>query len=218
MDIEFLGHSSFLIKGKNASIITDPYDSTMVGLKFPKVMADIVTVSHDHGDHNHVEAVSDVRKIIAGPGEYEVGGVSFIGIQSYHDDKKGKERGKNVIFVIEVDGFRIVHLGDLGHKLSDKKIDAIGEVDILMIPIGGIYTIDAKTAAGVVKALGPRAIIPMHYKMAGLNSKAFGELTGVDAFTSELEIKTEKLSKLKLKSIRDLPEEDQIVYILELKK
>src|SRR5258708_40356795 len=119
MEITFLGQSAFKIKGKTTSIITDPYEGSMLGMKFTKTDADIVLVSHHHDDHDKVENVTNVKKVIDGPGEYEVAGVSVIGIQTYHDDKKGAERGKNTIYVIEVEGLRLLHLGDLGHKLED---------------------------------------------------------------------------------------------------
>src|SRR4030043_2410474 len=104
MDISYLGHSSFRIKGKNASVVTDPFDSQMVGLKFPSVEADIVTVSHDHNDHNQSQLVKGVKRVVAGPGEYEIMGVSIIGIPSYHDSEKGAARGKNIIYVYKIDG------------------------------------------------------------------------------------------------------------------
>ena len=213
MDINFLGHASFRLKGKSATVVTDPYDDSL-GLKSPKVSADIVTVSHDHFDNNKVTKVSGVQRVIDGPGEYELLGVSVIGIGSFHDDKKGELRGKNTIFVIEIDGMRVVHLGDLGHKIKSKRAEAIGEVDILFVPVGGEWTIDASVAVEVVHTLEPKIIIPMHYKMEGLNSQMYAKLAPVEDFLSDLEIKSQKLPALKIKK-EDLPQEEQIIYILE---
>src|SRR3989344_7397522 len=103
MDISYLGHSSFLISGKSSKVVTDPFDPKMVGLKYPKVSAQIVTISHDHEDHNKQELVTEVKKVINGPGEYEIEGISILGYSSFHDDQKGQKRGKNIIYVIEVD-------------------------------------------------------------------------------------------------------------------
>ena len=140
MDITFLGHSSFRLKGRTASLVCDPYDVKMVGLKYSAVEADIVTISHDHADHNQASQVSGVKKIISGPGEYEVMGISILGFPSFHDNKAGESRGKNTIYVFEVDGLRICHLGDLGHKLSQELVEDLGHIDILFIPVGrGIY-------------------------------------------------------------------------------
>src|SRR5579859_3239225 len=139
MEITYLGHSSFKIKGKSTSVVTDPFDSEMLGMKFTKIDGDIVLISHHHRDHDKIENVTNVKKVIDGPGEYEVAGVSVIGIKTYHDDKKGAERGKNTIYVIEIEGLRFLHLGDLGHKLEDFELKEIGTIDILMIPVGGTF-------------------------------------------------------------------------------
>ena len=163
MEIYYLGHSSFRIKGKSASIVTDPFDPKMVGLKYQGVTGDIVTISHDHTDHNQVSQVSEVKKIVTSPGEYEIMGVSIIGLSSFHDDAQGADRGKNTIYVFEIDEMRICHLGDLGHTLNEKLVEEIGDIDILMIPTGGEYTINSETAVAVVQGIEPRIIIPMHY-------------------------------------------------------
>lgn len=214
MDITYLGHSSFKIKGKAISLVTDPFDPKMVGLKFPKTEADIITISHHHKDHDDVAQIEGVRKIVDGPGEYEIGGVSIIGFSSFHDDKKGEIRGKNTIYSIELDGLRIAHLGDLGHTLSEDKIKEIGQIDILMIPVGGEFTLDSKAAVEVVKAVNPTVIIPMHYQMPGLNPETFGKLANPDAFLAEVGLKVEKLPKLSIKA-GDLVVEDQKVVLLE---
>lgn len=163
MDIIPLGHASFKLRGKNATVVTDPYDGGGVSLKFPKhVEADILTVSHDHADHNAVHLVGGTPFFVHGPGEYEIKGVSVIGVASFHDEKEGADRGRNTMYRIEVDGVKIGHLGDLGHVLSSAQVDALDGIDILLVPIGGVYTIDAEKAAQVVSDIEPRIVIPMH--------------------------------------------------------
>jgi len=216
MDITFLGHSSFQIKTKSATLVTDPFDPAMVGLKFPKVSADIITISHNHADHNQEQLVADVKKVISGPGEYEIAGVSIIGISCYHDNEKGTQRGKNTIYIIEAEDLRLAHLGDLGHTLSESQLDEIGEIDILLTPVGGTYTIGPKEAVAVVQAIEPTFILPMHYQMAGLNQESFAELVGVDEFLSQMALKVEKETKLKI-SKGTLPADEQRVVVLAKK-
>ena len=213
MDITYLGHSSFRLKGKVASVVIDPFDSKTVGLPFQKVSAEIVTISHDHEDHNQAEMVKDVRKVISGPGEYEINGVSIVGIASYHDDVKGAKRGKNTIYMIEMDGLRIVHLGDLGHKLSEKFIEKVGSVDVLMIPVGGEYTIGAVRATELARLIEPGIIIPMHYKVPNLNPATFSKLASVEPFLAQIGLPVEKLKKLTITN--SASEEEQKVVLLE---
>lgn len=216
MDITYLGHSSFKIKGKTVALITDPFDPAMVGIKFPKNEADLVTVSHDHKDHNMVSLVGGVKRVIDKPGEYEIAGTSVIGIQSFHDDQKGAERGKNIIFVIEMDGLRLCHLGDLGHALSDETVAAIGDIDILFVPVGGTYTIDYKIASDVVNAIEPKVIIPMHYQTDELNAENFADLGKVDSFLTQMALRVERLPKLQIKA-GELSPEDEYIVVLERK-
>jgi len=212
MDITYLGHASFKIKGKTSSLLTDPFDPGMVGLKFPKVEAAIVTVSHDHTDHNKAELVKNVKKVVKGPGAYDIEGVTIFGFSTFHDDKKGLDRGKNTIYAIEIDGVRIVHLGDLGHKLDENILEEIGTTDILMIPVGGVYTIGPGEASEVVREIEPSIVIPMHYFMEGMDEKMFGKLSKVDDFLSELSLGCERLDKLSLKK-SDLTNEQKVVVL-----
>jgi len=145
MDITWLGHSSFRIKGKLATIVTDPYGAS-TGLKLPKTEADIVTVSHDHEDHNDLSRIGGDFKEVLGPGEYEIREVSIFGISSFHDASGGSERGRNTIYTISMDSMRLCHLGDLGHRLTQEHLREIGEVDILFVPVGGVYTIGPEGA------------------------------------------------------------------------
>jgi L-ascorbate metabolism protein UlaG (beta-lactamase superfamily) len=216
MDITYLGHSSFRLKSKTATLITDPFDPKMVGLSFPKISADIVTVSHDHDDHNKTELVKDIKRVVDGPGEYEINEVSIIGISSFHDDKKGKTRGRNTIYILEIEGLRLAHLGDLGHKLSERMVEKIGDIDILMIPIGGEYTIDASVAAQIVRDIEPKLIIPMHFKTPKLNPQTFSKLTTEEPFLKELGLPVEKTNKLTV-TVSSIGE-DQKIILLEAKQ
>src|SRR3989344_5861765 len=213
MEIQYIGHSSFKIRGKNASVVCDPYDPQFTGLKFPKISAEIVTISHNHGDHNNSEGVSDKTLVISGPGEYEVKGVKVVGLSTYHDGKEGKERGKNTIYRIDIDKISPVHLGDLGHKLTDSQIDSLGTVDILLIPVGGVYTLNPAEAAVVVSQLEPKVIIPMHYKRKELDEKTFAGLADLNLFLKELG-KTDIAPLPKYTTTREkLPSEATVVVL-----
>jgi L-ascorbate metabolism protein UlaG (beta-lactamase superfamily) len=212
MDIIYLGHSSFKLRGKSTTVITDPFDPSMVGLKYPSQEATIVTISHDHPDHNHIELVKNVGRVVNGPGEYEIAGVSIIGIHSFHDDKKGEERGKNTIYVFEMEGLRIAHLGDLGHKLSADAIEEMGPIDILFIPVGGKFTIDAQTAVEVTRSIEPSIIIPMHYLADGMNPETFEGLLKPEEFVNAMGIPSESMEKLTIKK-SDIGEERKIILL-----
>lgn len=211
MDITWFGHSSFKLKGKNSSIVTDPFENK-VGFKFPKVEANVVTISHDHWDHNHAELVAGAPKIVKGPGEYEIGGVSIFGIHTYHGAKQGAERGPNTVYVINIDGIKICHLGDLGHTLTEEQVGEIGAVDVLLIPVGGVYTIDSSQASEVVSSLEPKVVIPMHYSMPDLNQETFAKLSEVEEFVKELGLEPVRDSKYAITSDK-LPEEMQLVIL-----
>jgi len=210
MDINYFGHSSFKLSGSRVSVVTDPYDDN-VGLRYPKVSGTIVAVSHNHGDHNQVSRVSDYKKIISGPGEYEVEGISIIGFPSYHDNQKGELRGPNTMYVFEIDGVRLAHLGDLGHSLTDKEIEKLGNLHVLMIPVGGHYTIGPQVAAEITRMIEPQIIVPMHYQMEGLNQSVFKDLVGSEPFVNELGIKTEETKKLVVKEADTFSEDQKIV-------
>lgn len=216
MDITYLGHSSFKLRGKTACVITDPFDPKFVGLKYSSADADIVTISHNHSDHNQSQLVKGVRMVVNGPGEYEISGVSIIGIPSFHDAKKGEERGNNTIYVFEIDGLRIAHLGDLGEVLSDEQISQLGNIDVLMIPVGGEYTIGPKEAVKMVGEVGPYFVIPMHYKVDGL-SPEFSKLEPVETFLSECGLTVERIDKFSLKKEDILEDQSTKVILLPQK-
>lgn len=217
MDITYLGHSSFKIKTKTATVITDPYDSQIVGLKYSGVEGDIVTVSHNHADHNSYTKVAGVKKVVEGPGEYEISGVSIMGFPSFHDAKDGSERGKNTIYVYEADGLRIAHLGDLGHPISDEIVDEMGSIDILMVPVGGFYTIGPKEAVDVCSKIDPYFIIPMHYKAEGINLSQFEHLEPKDTFLKEIGMVVENLPKFTIKKEDIIEDQSTKVIVLERK-
>ncbi|MFH0779382.1 MAG: MBL fold metallo-hydrolase [Parcubacteria group bacterium] len=218
MNISWLGHSCFKLEekigGNNVTVVTDPYDNE-TGLRFPKTRADILTVSHYHHDHGNAEAVIGAEDgkppfLIDRPGEYETKGVFVNGIGSYHDNKEGAERGKSVMFLFTVEGVRVLHLGDLGTTLSDAQLEKIGEVDVLLIPVGGKYTINAKEAAEVVRQIEPCIVIPMHYKTPETGS----DLDGVEKFAKEMGNGAEKTNKLKVVK-KDLAMENTKLVIME---
>ena len=168
--IYWAGQSCFQIsvsnsKDHSADIVIDPFDEKL-GLKLPNLSGDIVLVSHQHHDHNNVEGVKGSPFVIEGPGEYEVKEVFINGIPSFHDDQEGKERGANTIYVFEAEGLKFCHLGDLGQKqLTDEQLEKIDAVDVLMIPVGGKYTIDSQAAQKIIGQIEPRIVIPMHFAL-----------------------------------------------------
>jgi L-ascorbate metabolism protein UlaG (beta-lactamase superfamily) len=209
MEITWYGHACFRLRERGGpTIVTDPYDAS-IGYSLPRLRADIVTVSHDHGDHNYVQGVRGGPKVLTTPGEYEVRGVFITGILTFHDRQQGAERGRNVVFTFDFDGLNVCHLGDLGHMLDQSQAEALGDVDVLLIPVGGVYTIAAAAAAEVVSLLEPRIVIPMHYKTKLLNIR----LSTVRAFLKEMgaEEAAPKESLSVTKST--LPEETEVAVL-----
>lgn len=168
MKVTWFGHACFLIEGQGHRIVTDPFDAS-VGYDIPGLEASIVTVSHGHYDHSAVDTVSGNPEVISEPGEFLVKGINIKGVPTYHDRSQGSERGPNTVFVITLDGITIAHLGDLGHQLNQETLEAIGRVDVLLIPVGGTYTINASDAVQVVNQLQPRVVVPMHFKTPHTN-------------------------------------------------
>jgi L-ascorbate metabolism protein UlaG (beta-lactamase superfamily) len=213
VEITYIGHSAFKIKGKNLSLVVDPY-GPKIGYKFPKQTCEVVLTTHDHFDHANLAGVSGQRLHIDGPGEYEVGGVFITGIPTFHDKKNGEDRGINTIYLIDIDGFSILHLGDLGHALSQEAISKLTDIDILLIPVGGKYTLDAEAAAKVVSSVEPGIVVPMHYNTKDLTGVT--ELEGVEKFLDEMgtDDNVRKLTGLKLSSSSDVPEETEVIQLL----
>jgi L-ascorbate metabolism protein UlaG (beta-lactamase superfamily) len=182
LDVTWLGHGCFRLRGRSAAAVTDPYPPS-IGLKLQRLDGNLVTVSHEHENHNYTQVMRDAYEI-RGPGEYEVAGVSVIGVPTYHDAEKGAKHGRNTIYLIEIDDVRVCHLGDLGHPLEDSEAEAIASPDVLLVPVGGRTTIDAAQAAAVVRQLEPRFVVPMHYAIPGLKL----ELDSLDRFLKEMAV------------------------------
>ncbi len=181
MEITWLGHSCFKLKSKNGTVITDPFDDS-IGYQKGKLSANIVTVSHDHPGHNFTSGIEGNPKLITGPGEYEIGGIFIYGVSTFHDNTKGEERGKNTIYLIEIDDVKVCHLGDLGHIPTATQLDEISDIDVLLIPIGGNSTINAATAIELVNIMTPNIVIPMHYKTEAIAR----DLDSPDKFLTEM--------------------------------
>ncbi|MFI5205441.1 MAG: MBL fold metallo-hydrolase [Candidatus Paceibacterales bacterium] len=219
VDIWFYGQACFKVKGKNTSVVFDPYVSEFVGLPVPKLEGDIVCVSHQHEDHNNAGIVRGTEEgkspfVISGPGEYEKSGVNIVGVSSYHDDREGAERGKNTIYIVTIDEVNIVHLGDLGQKkLTQEQVEQLSLCDVLLIPTGGVYTIEAKDAPDIISQLEPKIIVPMHYKVEGLKI----ELAPLGDFLSVMgKENIEKQPKLSISKDK-LPEETEVA-VLEVQR
>lgn len=208
MEITWLGHSCFVLKGKEKTVITDPC-SPELGYSLGRPEADIVTVSHFHPGHSYVEGVADSPKQVRGPGEYEIGNIFITGLATYHDNEKGSARGKNTIYLMEMEGLTLCHLGDLGHPLTAPLIEELGNCHILFLPVGEVSTIPLDIADEIVKQLTPRIVIPMHYRTAQVNK----ELGGVDKFLGKMGARNiepkEKLSVTR----SSLPDDLQIVVL-----
>ena len=216
MKITWHGQSCFklLVKTNNGDkiiILIDPFEKE-IGLNPPRGSADIVLTTHDHYDHNNLKTVSGTPFVINGPGEYDVKGAYIKGIYSYHDNNKGLDRGANTIYVIESEEMKICHLGDLGQKeLVDTQLEKIGEIDILMVPVGGTFTINSEEAVKVINQIEPSIVIPMHYKIPGLNIK----LDKAEDFLKEIGAHQETTEELNIKKL-DLGEEMKVVVLKPL--
>jgi len=192
MDIHWLGHSCFRIKGSQATVITDPYPPDL-GYSLGKQSANIVTVSHQHPGHSYSQGIEGAPRLVKGPGEYEISDVLIIGLSTFHDGDRGQKRGKNTVYLMEMDEVSFCHLGDLGHVLATDKVAEIDNVDVLFVPVGGVSTINAQMAAAVVRQLDPKVVIPMHYKTDALKR----ELEPLEGFLKEMGVR-EVESKPKL--------------------
>ena len=185
MDVTWLGHGCFRLRGRGAAVVTDPYPPA-IGLKLSRMDAEVLTISHDHDNHSYAQAVRDGAYEIHGPGEYEIAGVSVIGVPTYHDSEKGQKEGRNTVYLIEIDDVRVCHLGDLGHKLDDAEAESVASPDVLLVPVGGHTTMNAAQAAEVVRQLEPRYVVPMHFAIPGLKM----QLDPIDRFLKEMGVTT----------------------------
>ena len=207
MDISWLGHSCFLLRGKNVTLVTDPF-SPQLGYSLGKINAPIVTISHNHPGHNFDMGVAGNPYVVRGPGEYEVSDILITGVASYHDNKRGQELGRNTIYVIHMDDLVICHLGDLGHTLQEEQLEEVADSDILLVPIGGGNTINAAQAAEVISQVEPRIIIPMHYRPTD------GETPNpLDKFCREMGVETINTQPKLSITRNNLPAETQVIVL-----
>lgn len=210
MEITWLGHASFRLRGREAVVVTDPPDAAF-GYNLAKVQADIVTISHEHQGHNNRSFCGEGCTVIAGPGEYEVAGVFVTGVATYHDAQEGKAHGKNVAYAIAIDDIVVGHLGDLGHTLSSSLREDLGHVDVLLVPVGGRNTITAAQAAELVALMeDTKLVIPMHYRTAAEHT---ANLEPVDRFLKEMgRAASAPQAKLNV-SKSSLPADKQVVVL-----
>ena len=205
--IRWFGHSCFEINNGETCLVTDPHDGHSIGIPTPSVKADIILVSHDHYDHNSVKTVEKKEsRVVTDEGEREILDVKIHGIGSFHDPEKGEKRGRNTIYSFVIDDVSFCHLGDLGHELDDEIIQKIGKVDILFIPIGGTFTIDGKQAWNVIKAVKPRIVIPMHYKIGGLSLP----IDDIDVFLKQADYRVRHVGNEIDIEKEDIPDEPEI--------
>ena len=217
MEKSWLGHSCFMLRGKNVTLITDPFSpqpgqpsGETLKARESKITAPIVTISHNHPGHNFAEGVGGNPRVVRGPGEYEISDVLITGVPSYHDAKRGAERGRNTIYVIHLDDLVICHLGDLGHTLQEEQLEEVADADILLIPISGSHTLSAAQAAEVISQVEPHVVIPMHYRPATGTGDAAHPL---DKFCREMGIEAVN-AQPKLTILRSsLPAETQVVIL-----
>ena len=208
MEIVWLGHSCFRIRGKGATVVTDPFDKTL-GYPVRKLNANIVTVSHDHPHHNFVEAVANSPRVISRPGEYEITNVFINGIPSFHDAEQGALRGKNTVYFIEMEDLKICHLGDLGHLPTPEKLEQMSNADILMVPVGGVMTLGATQAAEAISLLSPRIVLPMHYKTDAVNI----ELEPIERFLKEMGLQEVEPQPKLMVTKSTLPTETRVMVL-----
>jgi L-ascorbate metabolism protein UlaG (beta-lactamase superfamily) len=211
MDVTWLGHGCFRLRGRSAAVVTDPFPPS-IGIRLGKLEAQVVTISHDHPNHAYEPAVPNARYMIKGPGEYEVAGVGVTGFDTFHDDRQGAEHGRNTVYLIELDDVRVCHLGDLGHRLADGDLEVLGNVDVLLVPVGGRTTISAAQAAEVVRQIEPRAVVPMHFAIPGLKI----QLDPVDRFLKEMSVAAaDPLPKLSIQASASSGDSETKVVLLE---
>ena len=208
MEIIWLGHSCFRIKGSQAGLITDPY-SPELGYSLGKQSARIVTVSHNHPGHSYTQGIGGDPKVITGPGEYEISDVLIIGMDTFHDAEKGAQRGKNTVYIIQIDDMTVCHLGDLGHMLTSDQLEELEAVDILMVPVGGRSTINAPVASEIIRQVEPKVVLPMHYQTDALKRELDPVSNFLSDFGSEMTDPQPKVSYTRA----NLPVSTQVVLL-----
>ena len=211
MDITYFGHACFKIRGSRGSVVTDPFQ-TSIGYAPPRVTADICTISHDHPGHNNAKVLRGNPFVITGPGEYEIKGIFVFGFPSYHDRRKGRDRGRNTIYTFEIDGINVCHLGDLGHVPDQATLEAIGDVGVLLIPVGGKVTLTAAMAAEVINLIEPHIVIPMHYATKDYRGEV--KLDPVHKFLKEMGVQDGQRVQDTLRlTPSGLPDETEVIVL-----
>jgi len=210
MVITWYGQSCFKIQSGDLIVAIDPF-SKDIGLVSPRFRTDILLVTHEHFDHSYIESLTGEPFIVQGPGEYEAKGVYMHGISTFHDKIQGKDRGMNTAYKIEIEEINILHLGDFGEgALREETLDIIGDLDVLMIPVGGVYTIDGEEAAKAIRQIEPKIVIPMHYKIPGLKA----DLNSLEPFLKEMGLSSsERLEKLVIKK-KDFTEDSKTSVVV----
>lgn len=213
MKITYLGHASFKIETNDKVIVIDPYDPDTLGLPWKETEADIVLITHDHEDHNYLEGVTGNPFVINAPGEYEVSDIRIQGLPAYHDAKQGEERGAVTVFLIESEGIYLGHFGDIGHPLEEEQQERLGVVDVAMVPVGGVFTINHEQASNMVAQIEPYIAIPMHYLRPGSKTEEWG-FAKLEEFLSEMGVEDAETNKtLKITSKSSLPDETEVVVL-----
>jgi len=213
MEITWFGHACFRLRNREVTVVTDPFDKSL-GYPLPRVRADIVTISHDHTHHNHYAAVKGDFKVLDSPGEYEIKSVFITGIATYPSRRRrksaeGRANGRNIIFVFEFDGLTVCHLGDLAQVPTQTQVEALSNVDVLLVPVGGGTSLNAAQAAEIISLIEPYIVIPMHYKTPAISLK----LDKVNKFLKEMGTpRIEPIEALKV-TRSSLPEETQVVVL-----
>jgi L-ascorbate metabolism protein UlaG (beta-lactamase superfamily) len=208
LDIDWYGHACFRIREKGVTVVTDPHPEDL-GYGRPRIRADVVTVSHPHPGHSAVKGFRGSPRVLSAPGEYEIGGAFITGVSTYHDAAGGSEQGRNVVFLLDFDGLTVCHLGDLGHSLAQELVEALGQVNVLLIPVGGANTLGGVLAAEVVSMIEPNIVVPMHYKTPLVSR----ELEGVDRFLRAMgagHVAPQESLRVRAGS---LPEDTQVVLL-----
>lgn len=211
MRIKWLGHSCFKISSeKGIRIVTDPFDGN-VGYNLPSVETDIVTISHNHYDHNFIDCLNGDFEVVSKVGNFYIKDISITGVHTYHDEVEGDKRGSNIVYIFDIDGLRVCHMGDIGHVLTEKQVEMIAHVDVLLIPVGGVYTVDYNDAKTIVEQLNPSIVIPMHYKTQALKFK----LNPIDDFLKQFEDINMVSSQVTKITKEDLKPGGKVVYVLK---
>lgn len=208
MEITWFGHACFRLSDRGVVIVTDPFSDDL-GYVRPRIRADVVTISHDHPGHNNRIGFRGSPRFFDGPGEYEVRDVFITGIATYHDGRRGASRGHNTVFLFDFDGLTVCHLGDLGHVPDQKQVEALSDVDLLLIPVGGVHTLDVSKAAEVISLIEPRIVVPMHYRTPAEKAR----LEGLDKFFKEMGLAPVPAQPVLSVTKSALPEETQVVVL-----